>query len=51
MNGYLLFAFDAELLRTHLREAWMTCYDFDYIDDKIIGGVEKNLPAVSDILR
>lgn len=22
-----------------------------YIDDKIIGGVEKNLPNVSDILR
>lgn len=29
----------------------MTCYDFDYIDNKVIGGVEKNLPAVSDILR
>ena len=29
----------------------MEIYDFQYIDDKIIGGVEKNLPNVSDILR
>lgn len=51
MNTFMLFAFDAEKLRTHMREPWMTCYDFDYIDNKVIGGVEKNLPAVSDILR
>lgn len=29
----------------------MACYDYDYIDKKIIGGVEKNLPAVSDTMR
>ena len=29
----------------------MELYDFKYIDDKVIGGVEKNLPNVSDILR
>ncbi len=29
----------------------MDIYDFQYIDDKIIGGIEKNLPNVSDILR
>ena len=29
----------------------MTVYDFQYIDEKIIGGVEKNLPAVADILK
>jgi len=29
----------------------MNIYDHTYIDDKIIGGVEKNLPNVSDILR
>ena len=51
MNTFMLFAFDAEKLRTHMREPWMTCYYFDYIDNKVIGGVEKNLPAVSDILR
>lgn len=29
----------------------MVCYDFNYIDTKIIGGIEKNLPAVVDIIR
>jgi len=29
----------------------MELYDFGYIDDKVIGGIEKNLPNVSDILR
>ena len=34
-----------------MREKWMTVYDFTYIDDKIIGMVEKNLPAVQEIIR
>jgi hypothetical protein len=29
----------------------MTVYDYQYLDEKIIGGVEKNLPAVSEIIR
>lgn len=29
----------------------MTLYDFTYIDDKIIGVIEKNLPNVSEVLR
>jgi hypothetical protein len=29
-----------------MREKWMTVYDFNYIDDKVIGMVEKNLAAV-----
>jgi hypothetical protein len=29
----------------------MEIYDFDYIDAKIIGGIEKNLQSVCDILR
>jgi len=29
----------------------MNLYDFTYIDDKIIGTVEKNLPNVSEILK
>lgn len=51
MNVFLQFAFNTENLRNHVREEWMTLYDFSYIDDKIIGGIEKNLPNVSDILR
>lgn len=29
----------------------MTLYDYSYIDEKIIGGIEKNLPRVSEILK
>lgn len=51
MHVFLQFAFNADLLREHMREEWMAVYDFSYIDDKIIGGIEKNLPAISDILK
>ena len=29
----------------------MELYDFQNINDKIIGGIEKNLPNVAEILR
>ena len=29
----------------------MELYDFQYINDKIIGGIEKNLPNVAEVLR
>lgn len=45
------FAFNSDSLRDHLREPWMAVYDFTYIDEKIIGGVEKNLPAVAEIIK
>ena len=51
MHVFMQFAFNAETLREHLREPWMSLYDFQYIDEKIIGGVERNLPAVADILK
>jgi len=51
MNTFLTFAMNSDTLKNHLREPWMSCYDFDYIDNKIIGGVEKNLPAIADIMR
>ena len=51
MHVFLQFAFNADLLREHLREEWMTLYDFQYIDDKIIGGVERNLPAIAEIIK
>lgn len=51
MHVLLQFIFDADSLRDTVREPWMELYDYSYIDDKIIGGIEKNLPNVSDILR
>ena len=51
MHTLLQFIFNADGLRDHVREGWMELYDYSYLDDKIIGGVEKNLPNVADILR
>ncbi len=51
MNVFLQFLFNTDLLREHVREEWMTLYDYSYIDEKIIGVVEKNLPNVGEILK
>lgn len=51
MNVFLQFLFNADALRDHVREEWMSIYDYAYIDEKIIGMVEKNLPNVADVLR
>ena len=51
MHAFLQFAFNAEFLREHLRDPWAAIYDFQYIDEKIIGSVERNLPAVVDIIK
>ena len=51
MHNFLNFAFNADGLREHVRKDWMEIYDYSYLDDKIIGGIEKNLPNVSEILR
>ena len=51
MHVFLQFIFDTEQLRENgLREQWMELYDFDYIDDKVLGGLEKNLPNVAGII-
>jgi hypothetical protein len=51
MNTFLQFMFNGEALREHVREEWMNIYDYAYIDEKVIGLIEKNLPNVADILR
>jgi hypothetical protein len=51
MNVFLQFAFNAEKLRVHCRDALCDFYDFQYIDDRIIGAVERNLPNVIEILK
>ena len=51
MHTFLQFVFDCEAHKTNgLREAWMLLYDYQYIDEKIIGGIEKNVPNVANIL-
>jgi len=51
MNTFLQFSFNTDKLREHLKHEWMTCFDPDFIDDKIIGGIEKNLPGVQSIIN
>ena len=51
LNTFLQFVFNGEALREHVREEWMNIYDYSYIDEKVIGLIEKNLPNVADILR
>ena len=50
MNVLLQFLFDTESLKKYVREDWMQLYDYTYIDEKIIAGVERNLPNVAEIL-
>ena len=50
MHVFLQFIFNAEALRQNVREEWIQLYDFTYIDDNIIGGIERMLPNVADIL-
>lgn len=51
MHTFLQFAFNADNLRENLREPWMEFYDYLYIDEKIIGGVERSLPNVQEIIK
>ena len=50
MHIFLQFAFNAGALREYLREPWMQIYDYTFIDDKIIGGVERNLEKVAGVI-
>lgn len=50
MHVFLQFIFNAEALKQNVREEWIKLYDFTYIDEKIIGGVERMLPNVADVL-
>ena len=51
LNVFLQFAFNADKLRLHCRDALCEFYDYQYIDDRIIGAVERNLPNVIEILK
>lgn len=50
MNVFLQFIFNADALREHVRDEWIKLFDYNYIDDKIIAGVEKHLPSVLEML-
>lgn len=41
MHVFLQFIFNVDILKEHVREEWIKLYDFSYIDERIIGGIEK----------
>ena len=48
MHSFLQFIFNTDELRNNgVKEGWMELYDFSYIEDKILGGLEKNLANVA----
>ena len=50
MNVFLQFIYSTDTLKQHVRQEWIKEFDTSYIDEKIIGGIQKNLSGVSDIL-
>ena len=51
MHNFFQFTFDTEKLKKNLRDPWLTLYDPDFVDQKVIGGIEKHLPAVAEVMR
>lgn len=51
MHTFLQFTFNADILRENLREPWMEFYDYMYIDEKIIAGIERSLPNIQEIIK
>ena len=51
MHTLLQYVFSEDVLVKQLREQWMSLFDQEYIDMKVIAGVRKNLPAVNDTLK
>lgn len=50
MHVFLQFIFNVDILKENVREEWIKLYDYTYIDETVIGGIERNLPNVADIL-
>lgn len=50
INVFLQFIFNPEQLIKHCRPLWVKEFDYSYVDDTIIKGIEKNITKVSDIL-
>lgn len=51
MHVLLSFIFDAEMLRTHVREEWCKIYDYKFVDDDIIAKAEQNSGLVQHLLN
>lgn len=50
MNEFFKFLFNPEILNTVLRPEWIKLYDMGYVDNTLIGGLQKNGELLSDLL-
>ena len=50
MNEFYTYLFDENVLRNKLRPEWIECYDFNYVDSKIIGGLLETQKTIQDLL-
>jgi hypothetical protein len=50
MNVFMGFLFDVKKLDQYVKPGWIEIYDPDFIQDKVIGGIEGHLPMMRDIL-
>ena len=50
MNELFTYLFDEDVLKNKLREKWIKLYDFNFVDNEIIGGLLKTKKNISDLL-
>ena len=50
MNELFTYLFDEDILKNKLREKWIKLYDFNFVDNEIIGGLLNTKKNLSDLL-
>ena len=50
MNELFTYLFDEDVLKNKLREKWIKLYDFNFVDNEIIGGLLNTKKNISDLL-
>ena len=50
MNELFTYLFDEDVLKNKLREKWIKLYDFNFVDNEIIGGLLNTKKNLSDLL-
>ena len=50
MNELFTYLFDEDVLKNKLREKWIKLYDFNFVDNEIIGGLLNTKKNINDLL-
>ena len=50
MNELFTYLFDEDVLKNKLREKWIKLYDFNFIDNEVIGGLLNTKKNLGDLL-